>query len=148
MSRVLRSSAILSRPAHRRSEPVIVLGSERATGKVYAVRHEAFRRGLHILGSIGAGKTSLLLRYLYATGTRFPFVVHDFIGNGHRQLETWIANLATMRRRGTPVSRPRRERRALPLPLRLPHDRRPEPGGALRSSPPAHASGWKPRDSA
>jgi hypothetical protein len=78
------------------SEPVVVLGSERGTGKIYALRQEAFRRGLHILGSIGAGKTSLLLRYLYATGTRFPFVVHDFIGNGHRHLETWIANLATM----------------------------------------------------
>ncbi|HEV7921290.1 MAG TPA: hypothetical protein VGR02_10935, partial [Thermoanaerobaculia bacterium] len=96
MSRVLRPPTILPRPSRRVSEPVIVLGSERATGKTYALRHEAFRRGIHILGSIGAGKTSLLLRYLYATGTRFPFVVHDFIGNGHRQLETWIANLATM----------------------------------------------------
>src|SRR5205814_6471909 len=58
--------------------------------------HTAFRRGVHILGAIGAGKTSLLLRYLYAFGTRFPWVVHDFIGNGHRHLQTWIATLATI----------------------------------------------------
>ena len=49
-----------------------------------------------MLGAIGAGKTSLLLRYLYAIGLRLPWVLHDFIGNGHRHLETWVANLATL----------------------------------------------------
>lgn len=76
-------------------EPVIVLGTETANGKVYALRHAAFRRGVHLLGAIGAGKTSLLLRFLYATGTRFPWIVHDFIGTGHRRLQSWIAHLAT-----------------------------------------------------
>jgi len=62
----------------------------------YTLSHMAFRRGVHILGAIGAGKTSLLLRYLYAFGTRFPWVLHDYIGNGHRHLQTWIATLATI----------------------------------------------------
>jgi hypothetical protein len=77
------------------SEPVIVLGRETANQSVYALRHAAFQRGVHILGAIGAGKTSLLLRLLYAIGTRFPWVLHDFIGTGHRRLQSWIAHLAT-----------------------------------------------------
>jgi len=94
MSRDHRPHA--SHPGSSVREPVIILGTERETGKLYALRQEAFRRGVHILGAIGAGKTSLLLRYLYAIGTRLPWVVHDFIGNGHHQLEAWLANLATM----------------------------------------------------
>jgi len=96
MNRLRPTRPALPHPTRAASAPVVVLGSERATGKVYALRQEAFRRGVHVLGAIGAGKTSLLLRYLHATGTRLPWVVHDFIGNGHRHLETWIANLATM----------------------------------------------------
>lgn len=79
----------------RPSELAVMLGWTRANAP-YTLRHIAFRRGVHILGAIGAGKTSLLLRYLYAFGTRFPWVLHDFIGNGHRQLQTWIATLATI----------------------------------------------------
>lgn len=78
------------------SEPVIVVGWELRSRKLYALRQAAFRRGVHVLGAIGAGKTSLLLRYLYAIGLRLPWVLHDFIGNGHRHLETWVANLATL----------------------------------------------------
>jgi len=77
------------------TEPVIVLGTEIGTGKVYALRHAAFQRGVHILGAIGAGKTSLLLRLLYGIGTRYPWVLHDFIGTGHRRLQAWVAYLAT-----------------------------------------------------
>ncbi len=96
MSRVLRARRSPLLPGQGASEPVIVLGTDRRTGKPYALRQGAFHRGVHILGAIGAGKTSLLLRYLFATGTRLPWVLHDFIGNGHRHLECWIANLATM----------------------------------------------------
>jgi len=80
---------------NRVAEPVIVLGTEVANGKTYALRHAAFQRGVHILGAIGAGKTSLLLRYLYAVGTRLPWVLHDFIGTGHRAIAAWVAHLGT-----------------------------------------------------
>lgn len=96
MNRIRHTRPALPRPTRAVSEPVVVLGSVRGTGKPYALRQQTFRRGVHLLGAIGAGKTSLLLRYLHATGTRLPWVLHDFIGNGHRHLETWIANLATM----------------------------------------------------
>jgi hypothetical protein len=78
------------------SEPVVVLGWELRSRRMFALRQTAFRRGVHVMGAIGAGKTSLLLRYLYAIGLRLPWVLHDFIGNGHQHLETWVANLATM----------------------------------------------------
>jgi hypothetical protein len=77
-------------------EPVVVLGRELHSHRLYALRHEAFRRGIHVLGAIGTGKTSLIRRYLLATGVSYPWVLHDFIGTGHRHIETWIATLATI----------------------------------------------------
>lgn len=77
-------------------EPTLDLGFATATGKLFSLPQSAFARGIHLLGSIGAGKTSVLRRILMAFGTEVPWVHTDFIGSGHDALERWVTFIATV----------------------------------------------------
>lgn len=81
-------------PVHAQS---ICLGFIGGTRQPYYLPLEALKRGVHVRGSIGAGKTSLLRQLLVGRGIDAPWVQFDYIGTGHRELQSWIATEATMR---------------------------------------------------
>ncbi|HET8797109.1 MAG TPA: hypothetical protein VFO89_05470, partial [Thermoanaerobaculia bacterium] len=74
----------------------ICLGIEVATRQPFWLPEDAFLRGVHVRGPIGAGKTSLIRQILVSRGVEAPFVNFDYIGTGHRELQAWIAYTATM----------------------------------------------------
>ncbi|HEX8407784.1 MAG TPA: hypothetical protein VF883_02900 [Thermoanaerobaculia bacterium] len=86
---------------HRTDFPVhaesICLGFIGGTRQPYYLPLDALTRGVHVRGSIGAGKTSLLRQLLVGRGIDAPWVQFDYIGTGHRELQAWIATEATMR---------------------------------------------------
>lgn len=89
--RPLRPRASTPRHLQHPTRDTIVLGRSVATRQPFALPTDALTRGVHVLGAIGAGKTSLLRALLRARDARLPWVHHDYIGTGHRHLETMVA---------------------------------------------------------
>jgi hypothetical protein len=73
----------------------IYLGTNVRTGAPFSLPSDAFARGVHLRGAIGAGKTSLIRQILMALGIGRSFVQFDYIGTGHRELQAWFATMAT-----------------------------------------------------
>jgi hypothetical protein len=83
-------SSARSRPAPPPRD-AIRLGRAIATGQPFFLPADALTRGVHVLGAIGTGKTSLLRALVRTRDPRLPWVHHDYIGTGHRHLETMVA---------------------------------------------------------
>jgi hypothetical protein len=99
MSRVLFDRPLLRTTgrgaAHRLPANAIYLGTNVRTGEPFWLPEDAFTRGVHLRGAIGAGKTSLLRQILMGFGIARSFVQFDYIGTGHRELQAWFALRAT-----------------------------------------------------
>ena len=88
--RTLPHPSARCRPRHPPND-AFVLGRSIITRAPFALPMDALTRGVHVLGAIGAGKTSLLRALLLARDSQLPWVHHDYIGTGHRHLETMVA---------------------------------------------------------
>jgi hypothetical protein len=77
------------------SPDAVYLGTNVRTGAPVYLPPDAFARGVHLRGAIGAGKTSLIRQILMALGIGRSFVQFDYIGTGHRELQAWFALMAT-----------------------------------------------------
>ncbi|HEV7765866.1 MAG TPA: hypothetical protein VGQ76_12760 [Thermoanaerobaculia bacterium] len=85
-----------ARPARdQRNADTVYLGTNVRTGAPVFLPSDAFTRGVHLRGAIGAGKTSLIRQILMALGLRRSFVQFDYVGTGHRELQAWFATMAT-----------------------------------------------------
>jgi hypothetical protein len=80
---------------HRTAPDAVYLGTNVRTGAPVFLPADAFARGVHLRGAIGAGKTSLIRQILMALGIQRSFVQFDYIGTGHRELQAWFAMMAT-----------------------------------------------------
>ncbi len=87
--RTLPHSSAQCRAPH--TPGTIALGRNTVTGQPFSLPADALTRGVHVLGAIGAGKTSLLRTLVRARDPQLPWVHHDYIGTGHRHLETMVA---------------------------------------------------------
>lgn len=84
-----------AREPHHVPPDAVYLGTNVRTGAPVFLPPDAFTRGVHLRGSIGAGKTSLVRQILMALGIQRSFVQFDYIGTGHRELQAWFATMAT-----------------------------------------------------
>jgi hypothetical protein len=69
----------------------VVLGTNVRTGGPYSLGFDAFKAGVTTVGSVGAGKTSALRRFLYKFGLQTNFLHLDYAGTGHTFFKNWIA---------------------------------------------------------
>jgi hypothetical protein len=93
---LLPTARSASTPATCRIQPgAVYLGTNVRTGAPVFLPPDAFARGVHLRGAIGAGKTSLIRQILMALGIQRSFVQFDYIGTGHRELQAWFASMAT-----------------------------------------------------
>lgn len=107
---MISSSQLAGTPGHVPASASLYLGTMAATGAPYLLSPDALTRGVYVRGAIGSGKTSLLGRLLMGRGLHQPFLNYDYIGTGHRELETWIAPRRCQRRASGGARRRRGER--------------------------------------